>query len=323
MIRISLIIPTHNRAASLLRLLGSVARQTADPALWECLVVDNASTDDTAARFAAFAAAHPQLGLRMVREPQPGVSHARNCGVREARAELLAWADDDELLNENFIAAYLDFFDRHPEAEVAGGGVIAEYTAGRPRWMSQYTEIPIANPMDFGPAVRPFPRGRVPGGGNMAFRRAAALRCGGFDPALGRVGRELIGGEENDFFERMRCGGATIWYVPGPLSATSFRPKNLPKTTSAGSVTTSAEASVCGPKSTAASIKPDCSNSANGARRCCSVLPCVPCRRGGSCGCGARFREGFSRSERGKVLRDQGNTNKKPPPFRGSGFDMQ
>lgn len=227
MIRISLIIPTHNRAASLLRLLGSVARQTADPALWECLVVDNASTDDTAARFAAFAAAHPQLGLRMVREPQPGVSHARNCGVREARAELLAWADDDELLNEGFIAAYLDFFDRHPEATVAGGGVIAEYTAGRPCWMSQYTEMPIANPMDFGSAVRPFPRGRVPGGGNMAFRRAAALRCGGFDPALGRVGRELIGGEENDFFERMRRGGATIWYVPGAVIRHIIPPEKL------------------------------------------------------------------------------------------------
>lgn len=227
MIRISLIIPTHNRAASLLRLLGSVVRQTADPALWECVVVDNASTDDTAARFAAFAAAHPQLDLRMVYEPQPGVSHARNRGLREARAELLAWADDDELLNEDFIAAYLDFFDRHPEAEVAGGGVIAEYTAGRPCWMSRYTEMPIANPMDFGPAVRPFPHSRVPGGGNMAFRRAAALRCGGFDPALGRVGRELIGGEENDFFERIRRGGATIWYVPGAVIRHIIPPEKL------------------------------------------------------------------------------------------------
>lgn len=227
MIRISLIIPTHNRAASLIRLLESVVRQTADPALWECVVVDNASTDDTAARFAAFAAAHPQLGLRMVYEPQPGVSHARNRGLREARAGLLAWADDDELLNEGFIEAYLDFFDRHPEAAVAGGGVIAEYTAGRPRWMSRYTEMPIANPIDFGPVVRPFPRGRVPGGGNMAFRRAAALRCGGFNPALGRIGRELTGGEENDFFERMQCAGETIWYVPEAVIRHIIPPEKL------------------------------------------------------------------------------------------------
>lgn len=48
----------------------------------------------------------------------------------------------------------------------------------------------------------------------MAFRRSATVRYGGFDPSLGRVGRMLIGGEENDFFERMMRGGETCWYVP-------------------------------------------------------------------------------------------------------------
>ena len=92
--------------------------------------------------------------------------------------------------------------------------IIAEYVSGRPAWMSKYTELPVANPMDFGHAVRPFPAGRVPGGGNMAFRRSATVRYGGFDPSLGRVGGMLIGGEENDFFERMMRGGETCWYVP-------------------------------------------------------------------------------------------------------------
>ena len=88
--------------------------------------------------------------------------------------------------------AYADFFDAHPDAVVAGGRIIAEYVTGRPAWLSKYTEMPIANPMDFGDAVRPFPAGRVPGGGNMAFRRSAALRYGGFDPSLGRVGRASL-----------------------------------------------------------------------------------------------------------------------------------
>ena len=56
-----------------------------------------------------------------------------------------------------------------------------------------------------------------PGGGNMAFRRSATARYGGFDPSLGRVGRMLIGGEENDFFERMMRGGETCWYVPNAV----------------------------------------------------------------------------------------------------------
>ncbi len=83
--------------------------------------------------------------------------------------------------------------------------------------MSKYVEMPIANPMDFGERVRPFPAGRVPGGGNMAFRRAGLAGYGEFDPTLGRVNGELIGGEENDFFERLLLGGETIWYVPGAV----------------------------------------------------------------------------------------------------------
>ncbi len=227
MIRISLVIPTHNRAASLLALLGDVVRQEADPSLWECVVVDNASTDDTAGRFAAFAAEHPRCSLRRVYESEPGVSHARNRGLREARAALVAWVDDDERIDSRFIASYLEFFDAHPEAAVAGGRIVAEYPSGRPCWMSKYTEMPVANPMDFGPGVRPFPRGRVPGGGNMAFRRDTVLRCGGFDVTLGRVGRELIGGEENDLFERLRARGETIWYVPGAVIRHIIPPEKL------------------------------------------------------------------------------------------------
>lgn len=227
MIRISLVIPTHNRAEPLLAALESVVRQDLPADIWECVVVNNNSTDGTAARFAAFAADHPACRLRMVDETGPGVSCARNRGLHEAQAPLVAFIDDDERVNPGFLRAYLDFFDRHPEAVVAGGRIIAEYPSGRPDWMSHYVEMPIANPMDFGPEVRPFPAGRVPGGGNMAFRRDGLSAYGGFDPSLGRVNGELIGGEENDFFERLLRGGETIWYVPGAVMWHIIPPRKL------------------------------------------------------------------------------------------------
>lgn len=227
MIRISLVIPTHNRAEPLLEALGSVVRQDLPAAEWECVVVNNNSTDDTESRFAAFAAAHPECSLRMVDESGPGVSYARNRGLCEASAPLVAFIDDDERVNPGFLRAYLDFFDRHPEAVVAGGRIIADYPSGRPDWMSRYVEMPIANPMDFGPEVRPFPVGRVPGGGNMAFRREGLAAYDGFDPSLGRVNGELIGGEENDFFERLLRGGETIWYVPGAVMWHIIPPRKL------------------------------------------------------------------------------------------------
>lgn len=230
MIRISLIIPTHNRSEQLLTALESVVRQTLPAAAWECVVVDNRSTDDTAQRFGEFAAAHRGFNLRMVHEPEPGVSYARNRGIAEARAVLVACIDDDERICEGFLEAYADFFETHPRAVVAGGRIIAQYVSGRPDWLSKYTEMPIANPMDFGDGVRPFPAGRVPGGGNMAFRRATALEYGGFDPSLGRVGRQLIGGEENDFFERLIRGGQTLWYVPGAVMWHIIPPEKLTET---------------------------------------------------------------------------------------------
>ena len=227
MIRLSLIIPTHNRSERLIAALESVIRQDLPAADWECVVVSNNSTDDTVARFGDFAARYPGLNLRLVTEDGPGVSYARNRGIAETSAPLLVFIDDDERINPGFLRAYADFFDAHPDAVVAGGRSIAEYVTGRPAWLSKYTEMPIANPMDFGDAVRPFPAGRVPGGGNMAFRRSAALRYGGFDPSLGRVGRMLIGGEENDFFERLMRGGETCWYVPGAVMWHIIPPEKL------------------------------------------------------------------------------------------------
>ncbi len=227
MIRLSLIIATYNRARPLLEALESVVAQDAPPALWECVVVNNNSQDDTEARFADFAARHPDVALRMVREPRQGLSHARNCGIAAARGEYLAIIDDDERINPGFVAAYIRFFDTHPDAVAAGGRIIPEYPAGRPAWMSRYVERPVANPLDLGDRVRLFPAGRIPGGGNMALRRTAVERYGGFDPALGRVGGRLIGGEENDLFARLARAGERCWYVPDAVMWHIIPPEKL------------------------------------------------------------------------------------------------
>ena len=227
MIRLSLIIATYNRARPLLEALESVVAQDAPLALWECVVVNNSSQDDTEARFADFAARHPAFALRMVREPHQGLSHARNCGIAAARGEYLAIIDDDERINPGFVAAYIRFFDTHPDAVAAGGRIIPEYPAGRPAWMSRYVERPVANPLDLGDRVRLFPAGRIPGGGNMALRRTAVERYGGFDPALGRVGGRLIGGEESDLFARLARAGERCWYVPDAVMWHIIPPEKL------------------------------------------------------------------------------------------------
>lgn len=214
MLRISLIIATYNRAEALIEALRSVVAQELPADEWECVVVNNNSQDDTFARFATFAAEHPAANLRIVTETRQGLSHARNRGIAESRAPYLAIIDDDERIDTRFLSSYVALFDTRPDAASAGGAIVAEYPEGRPEWMSRYTERPIANPIDLGDRIRLFPRGRIPGGGNMALRRSIVARYGGFDPSLGRTGERLIGGEESDLFGRLAAAGERCYYVP-------------------------------------------------------------------------------------------------------------
>ncbi|MBR0332488.1 MAG: glycosyltransferase family 2 protein, partial [Alistipes sp.] len=214
MVRLSLVIATYNRSQSLVQVLESVVCQNAPLKEWECIVVNNNSTDDTVERFNRFVARHPEHNIRMVVETNQGLSYARNRGISESVGQYVAIIDDDERIAPEFIAAYIDLFDSTPDAMAAGGPIVAEYPTGRPRWMSTYTERPIANTMYFGSEVCEFPRGRVPGGGNMALRRDAVRRYGVFDTSLGYVGDSLVGGEESDLFERLQIAGAKYYYVP-------------------------------------------------------------------------------------------------------------
>ena len=211
--KLSLIIATYNRSASLRRTLESVACQSADPAVWECIVVNNNSTDDTKELFSAFAAEHKSLNLRLVDEPQQGLSHARNCGISESQGEYIAIIDDDETISADFIAAYIELFDGG-NAIAACGPIVARYETRRPLWMSKYPERMIANPLNLGKRVCTVPHDVMPGGGNMAFRRDVFQMHGNFNIELGRKGDDLTGGEECDLFSRIRNLGERVFYVP-------------------------------------------------------------------------------------------------------------
>lgn len=214
MIRLSLVIATYNRAEQLMVTLGSVAMQNAEAESWECIVVDNNSSDNTRERVEAFKSEHNSLNIRYIFEQNQGLSYARNAGIVASRGDIVAFIDDDERIVSDFVSAYIDLFDQHPDAMAAGGEIIAEYPTGRPRWMSRYTERPIANPMSFGDRVKLFPSSRIPGGGNMAMRRRVFDSIGMFNTSLGRTGKRLLGGEESDLFERIVKHEYRVYYAP-------------------------------------------------------------------------------------------------------------
>lgn len=209
---LSIVISTYNNADSLIRTLRSLDAQDADRALWECVVVNNASTDDTKSKVEALVA-ELSINIRLVEEPQQGLSYARNRGIAESQGNIVAFIDDDETVNSGFVSAYIDLFHNYG-AFAASGAVVACYDGGRPKWMSKYTEKMIANPINLGKEVTSVARDITPAGGNMAFNREIFTLYGGFDTELGRKGKELLGGEENDVFDRIRNLGERVFYTP-------------------------------------------------------------------------------------------------------------
>lgn len=214
MTHLSLIIATYNRAPYLMRTLRSVAMQTLENSLYEVIVVNNNSTDNTAEQVEQFRREHPQIPLRLIRETQQGLSHARNCGIENSSGEFIVFIDDDEEINPIFLAEHYNLYRQHPQVAAAGGVMTPLYEFPTPKWLSPYTEKLLASALNLGPRCKPFRRGSYPIGGNMSMRRRVFADYGLFNTQLGRTGSTLLGGEEKDLFERLRAGGEQIYYLP-------------------------------------------------------------------------------------------------------------
>ena len=225
--RLSLVIATYNRSAKLVTTLESVVRQTLDPKLWEAIVVNNNSSDDTAEVFAVFAAKYQGFNLRMIMETAQGVSPARNRGVEESAGLYIVVIDDDEIACEELLETYYRFFEDNPEIAAAGGKILPRYESEPPEWISRYTERAIAGTLDLGEEKKPFPDGKFFAGGNHAFRRDIVDKYGLYDPELGRTGNVLLAGEEKDLYMRLKDGGEQIWYLPDAVIYHLINPERL------------------------------------------------------------------------------------------------
>lgn len=211
--RISFIICTYNRDVYIRQALEAVAQQTCDPALYELLLIDNCSTDNTALIAHEFATRFPVIRYHYFLEEQQGLSHARNRGIKEAKGEILVYLDDDAFIGKEFALELLKFYDARPEIVCTGGKTIPQFENGKPTWMSPFL-MPLVAAVDMGDKPKLFPFNRFPIGANMAIRRSMIDEVGLFDVNLGRKGKNLQGGEEKDIFNRIRAKGKQLWYLP-------------------------------------------------------------------------------------------------------------
>lgn len=214
--KITFVVCTYNRADYLRDSLISLLDTNVPAQRFEILVIDNNSDDDTANVVGSIQEINNNSNsVRYMQETSQGLSHARNRGVREARFPIIIFLDDDIHAPDGFIRHWLDFFEKHPEAQAAGGQIRVQFDDPRPDWMSHFL-LPLLGHHYLGNTVRSYPKSKYPFGGNMAFRRQVFDQFGFFDTNLGRKGSQLKASEEKEFFNRLNHE-IERYYVPDAM----------------------------------------------------------------------------------------------------------
>ena len=221
--RASVVIPTNlARPAELRRCLKSLAEL--DHPDYEVIVVDNRPADAPGADIE---------GARVVREPRPGASAARNRGASVATGEIIAFTDDDVQAHPGWLSALGSRFARQPHLSAVTGLVVPlELETQAQILFEQSGSGPDRgyDPLTFSRAgrfqvrrrdeqtgqgqVRSLYRtGEFGIGANMAFRTAVLQASGGFDEALG-PGIGTHSGEDLAVFVELLAAGHQIGYEP-------------------------------------------------------------------------------------------------------------
>ena len=211
---ISIVIPSYNRADLLSRALASLGRldrvQTWD---LEVLVVDNNSTDHTKA---VVLGSGDQLPTRYVLEPNQGLNHARNRGLKDARYEHLVYLDDDMEVSPGWLQGYMEAQEMfRPDAVT--GPVEPRFETEPPNWMTDRVLASVTSSYSRRGAdmhVIPSAEAHQLPGCNFSVLRSVALEVGGFHPALDRAGGLMLAGGDSEFGERLAEFGKTIVYAP-------------------------------------------------------------------------------------------------------------
>jgi glycosyltransferase involved in cell wall biosynthesis len=212
--QISVVICTYNRANYLPGALESLSRQGIPADNYEVIIVNNASTDQTAAVCQAYIAAHPEAPVFYLEEHRQGASFARNTGAAMARSPLLCFMDDDAVADVDYLQKILAFFQEVPAAGGLGGRIIPRYLPAEPKWMSHYVSSLVGH-FHYSDTRTPFSGGKYPLESNMIIRTEDFRQIGGFSAALpGVVGTVRIGGEGKDLFYRLMQLGRVIYYDP-------------------------------------------------------------------------------------------------------------
>lgn len=219
-LRVSVVIPTYNRAAKLRQALCSLAAQSAPPGSFEVVVVDDGSTDATPTVVEQLRPELPApLPVRYIAAPHRGPSATRNTGIEQAAAPVILFMDDDCEADQALVATHA--------AETTAPGIV---TIGRVVWHSSLTVTPFMDlvtrgaQFNFGaisnPDAAPFSFFYTC---NASVTRADLDAVGRFDEELPLYGEDTeLGYRLQHYGVRMRYRPQAVVYHHQPLELRSY-----------------------------------------------------------------------------------------------------
>ena len=155
-------------------------------------------------------------GIEVLREPRPGLSHARNRALAECEDdEVVAFIDDDVLVGAGWLTRLAAAWSEAPERVACIGGPVRPRFVGEPpRWLTPRM-LPALSMLDYGDEPQDLdPERRTVYGANVSFRAGPLRGVGGFDPAFGHRGARTWFSEDDEAQRALVRAGWRIRYVP-------------------------------------------------------------------------------------------------------------
>ena len=216
-----MVIPTRDRPEPLARCVESVLACDYPRERFEVIVADNAPADGATRELVESEHGEDErVGYLLVE--RPGSASARNDGAARARGEIVAFVDDDAVVDRRWLTELVAGFRVAEDVDCVTGLVMA---AELDTWAQQLFEEYGGFGAGFEGAVYdlgahrpdgplfPFNPGILGSGNNVGFRRAALLELGGYDECLGN-GTPVRSGEDWELFLRLLRRGHTAVYRP-------------------------------------------------------------------------------------------------------------
>ena len=206
---ISIVICTYNRQDYLPKCLMHLKNQNCSSEDFEIILINNNSTDKTEQICQGFLKENPDLNINYFVEINPGLSFARNRGIKEAKGSIICFIDDDGFAIPEYVNIISDFSTNinYSNYIAFGGKVIPCYNEGKaPKWISPHISG-LVSEVDLGRKVKLFSK-KYPAGCNMIFRREFFEKYGGFNTDL------HTRGDDKFIFLKLKEVGHRILYIP-------------------------------------------------------------------------------------------------------------